>query len=136
MDKRLVLIDTSAWIKALRQKGHSPQLASLVSRLLEEDRVVTLPLVILELLAGIKSDKDYHELLEEFNALHQLDLTDKLWQEAYRVSFRLKKGGLIVPIADLILSVLAIHYDCELLHADRHFDLLAKYLPLRITKGV
>lgn len=133
MAKRLVLVDTSAWIKTLRERNNSSQLISLVSHLLEEDRVVTSPLIILELIAGIKSDKDYREFLEEFRALHQLDLTDKVWQEAYQFSFHLKREGVVVPIVDLLLSVLAIHYDCELLHVDKHFDLVAKYLPLRIA---
>jgi len=35
---------------------------------------------------------------------------------------------------DVSIASCAIVYDCQLLHRDRHFDLIAKHAPLKIYK--
>ena len=57
----LVLIDTSAWIHALRPGGN-PEVREQVRGLLTEGRVATCEMIILELVGGTRTEGEYQEL--------------------------------------------------------------------------
>jgi len=125
-----VLIDTSAWILALRPDG-SAAAREAVERLLATSRGVTTGIIMLELLCGTRSEREYHELKEELAVLPQLELTPTLWARAFHLGYDLRRAGLTLPTVDLLIAALALEYGCLLLHADRHFELLAQHHPLR-----
>jgi predicted nucleic acid-binding protein len=129
-----VLIDTSAWIWALRVDG--PVAARQeVEQLLATGRAVTTPIVILELLSGTRSRREFQELKEDLEALQQLEPTPSVWERAYRLGYDLRRAGLTLPTVDVLLAALALEYGCLLLHADRHFEQIAQRSPLR-AKGL
>ena len=128
MSDRLVLVDTSAWLAVFRAHG----LKAEVDTLQAANRIAINWLIRAELLAGAKDDQDYGRLNDELHGLHQLDLRDDVWQEAARLRFRLRRRGLLLPLADTTIAGCAMVYDCELLHADRHFDVIARATPLKI----
>ncbi len=119
----VTLIDTSAWIPALR-KGGSTRARNMVSRLIAENRAATAGIIKLELLAGTKTEKEYRELKEELEALVQLQITTDVWDRASHIAYRLRRKGVTVPTVDALIAALAAENDCKLLHADRHFDLM------------
>ena len=57
MNDRLVLVDTSAWILALRKDFHR-EAKNKIEALLAEDRVAIMPIIYLELLGGADTHKD------------------------------------------------------------------------------
>ncbi|MBI3460527.1 PIN domain nuclease [Candidatus Acetothermia bacterium] len=125
-----VLIDTSAWILALRPKG--PDSARVaVEELLTTSRAATARIIMLELLSGTRSTQEFRELKEELSSLQQLDLTPHVWEKAFDLGYQLRRAGLTLPTVDILISALALENDCTLLHADRHFEQVAKHHPLK-----
>lgn len=130
----LVLIDTSVWISALRVGGPLV-VRQEVEQLLATGRAVTTPIVILELLSGTRSRREFQELQEDLEALPQLELTLQVWERAYRLGYALRRAGLTLPTVDVLIAALALEHGCLLLHADRHFEQIAQRSPLR-TKNL
>lgn len=124
-----VLIDTSAWIHALRPGGLS-NIRQQVRNILTEGRAATCEIIILELLSGVRTEKEYWELYEDLKALQQFPITDIVWEQAYRLAHMLRSKGLSVPATDQLIASVAFTRSCNLLHCDKHFDLMAKYIKL------
>jgi len=123
---QLTLIDTSAWILALRKDG-SAQARSDIGRLIDKDLAATAGIVKLELLCGARTKAEYKELKEDLEALVQLQITKETWDRASDLAYRLRRKGLTVPSADVLIAAVAVENGCNLIHADRHFDLMAKH---------
>ncbi len=121
----LVLIDSSAWILALRPKG-SPKAQVLVGKLLDHDRAATAGMIMAELLQGARNEGEYQDLSSELGSLHYLPFPEEEWKMVAQLGHRLIRAGLKIPTSDLIIARLAIKHRCLLLHADRHFEMMAK----------
>lgn len=129
MSKRLVLIDSSAWISYLvRPKEEGEK----IDALLGEHRVAINAVIRLEILTGARDERQYRELEGSFEGLHFLELIPEVWRKAERMRFRLSQRGRVVPVADVLVASSALIYDCELLHRDRHFDQIARVESLTI----
>ncbi|PWB78674.1 MAG: hypothetical protein C3F08_08205 [Candidatus Methylomirabilota bacterium] len=63
-----VLIDTSAWIHALRPSGNVA-VREQVRALLAEGRAATCEMIVLELAGGARTEGEYRELCEDLKAL-------------------------------------------------------------------
>ncbi len=123
---RLTLIDTSAWILALRPEG--PQVArEAVGRLLAEGTAATTGMVMLELLSGARTKKEFQELHEDMKALIQLETAPHTWEEASRLAYASRRKGITVPATDVLVMAVAVEAGCTLLHADQHFELMAEH---------
>jgi len=55
-----------------------------------------------------------------------LEADAEVWEEGYRMGFKLRKAGIIVPLADILIASVAIRHGSPLLHRDKHFSLIAK----------
>lgn len=133
-----VLIDTSAWILALR-KGNSRPAKDEVNRLLADNRGATAGIILLELLSGTRTDDEYQELKDDLGALIQLEITSKTWEMASRLAYQLRRKGVTVPSTDVLIMAVAVENGCILLHGDRHFDLMGEQeegLPPKKVKSV
>jgi predicted nucleic acid-binding protein len=133
MNERLVLIDTSVWIQVLK-RDPPPALAETVRQTILNRRAATTGVVMLELLGGVRTERDYRELSEELRALHYLP-TEKAWPEAWQLSFRLRRHGMTVPSADVLIAAVAIAHQCTLFHADKHFAVIARNSTLQTREA-
>jgi len=124
--KPCVLIDTSAWILALRPDGPQPARQAVAHALAEGTAAIT-GIVQLELLSGAKTQREFRELQEDLNALTQLPTTDETWEAACRLAYALRRKGVTVPATDVLVMTVAKAAGCTLLHADHHFDLMARH---------
>jgi predicted nucleic acid-binding protein len=70
--------------------------------------------------------KEYHRLREDLEALVQLAITDEVWQDAAQLAFELRRDGITAPATDVLIASACRVHGCALLHADRHFDLMAE----------
>lgn len=129
----IYLVDTSAWVLALRADG-DPKVAGEVSAAIESNQAATCPVVLLELLSGVKTERHYQELESELRALRFIPVEDATWTAAYRIGFTLRKKGVSSPAADILIAAAALETNCIVLHRDRHFDLMAKYTGLKTKK--
>ncbi len=132
MSNRLVLADSSVWVAHLT--GQTTAAARSIGELLEANRLATNAVVRLELLTGARDEAQYAELEDALKGLHELPLSDAIWRRAERLRFELRGRGALIPVPDVIIACCALIYDCELLHTDRHFDLIARAMPLKIYR--
>jgi len=131
MSNNLVLIDTSVWILALR-KSPVPVVKNEVEHLLAENRVAIIPMIRLELLGGTKSLSEFTRLKSRLDALHKIPTDEANWEAAAQLSFKLRQHGKVIPYTDILIGSAAILANCLLLHADKHFDLMAEDTDLNV----
>ncbi len=131
MKNSLILIDTSIWIFAL-SKNFSLEIKEKVDTLLRENRVVICPMIKLELLGGTKTKKEFKRLKNRLDSLYEIKINDNLWQKAAEMAFSLRRKGMTVPYADILISASALSEGTLILHADEHFDLIAKNFDLPV----
>ncbi len=130
-----VLIDTSVWIFTLR-KNPVQEIVQRVDRLLAENAVATIGLVKLELLGGVKTEAEFRRLGSRLGALHLIETDAGLWEEAASLAFRLRREGLTVPSTDVLIAAGALRTRARIMHADTHFDEMARKLPLQVESYV
>jgi len=118
-----VLVDTTIWIDFLR--GGNEPVRDRVSVLVTADKAATADIIILELLRGARSRREYRTLHQDLTALPRLPLAATVWERAWGIGYDLRSKGVHVPTTDTIIAALAIEHACGLLHRDRHFDLIA-----------
>jgi predicted nucleic acid-binding protein len=135
MSNNLVLIDTSVWVPFLR-KFPPPVVKDEVEHLLAENRVAIFPMIRLELLGGTKSLNDFNRLKSRLYALHQIPVSETNWEAAAQLSLKLRQHGKVIPYTDILIGSAAILTNCLLLHADRHFDLMAEDTDLNVKSLV
>jgi len=124
----LILVDSTVWVHFLR--GIDPLLGERLTPLIVADRLVTSPVIILEILRGARDLKHYTQLDEDFSALRCLAMTDALWQRANRLAFTLRTKGVNAPLTDTLIAATALEHGLPLLHDDRHFEAIAGIVPL------
>ena len=126
----MVIIDTSAWLFALRKDFH-PSVKDRIETILLESDVAINGLIKLELLGGTKTEKEYKRLKSRLDSLFYIESTESLWEEASLLAFRLRRKGVTVPFTDIFIAVSAITHKAMLVHVDTHFDLIAKHADLK-----
>ena len=126
----MTLIDTSAWVEFLRDTGTS--VCGEVDRLLASDIAITDP-VLMEVLAGARSERHLHELrgLLARARLLRCDATD--FDMAAALFRRCRRSGETVRrLIDCLIAAVAIRNGVPILHADADFDVLARHTDLML----
>lgn len=131
MKDRKVLVDTSAWILSFRGKGHE-DLKTCLKEAIDANRAVVTPLIILELLQGCRTKKEYENLRLKLESLENCTLSESGWERLYSFGFSLRRKGLTLPTIDILIAFLATENDYILLHHDRHFRMIAEKSALRV----
>jgi len=119
------LIDTSAWIEAMRKDGDSV-VRSQVQGLLESGEAVLCDLVRLELWNGARGQAERRFLLDLEKDLERAPLDDEVWQTAIEFAQVCRDKGVTVPATDLLLLACSTLHGLELLHRDVHFEHASK----------
>ena len=88
---KLWLVDSSAWIFALRPRPFQP-IRRRVDELLAEDRIVITGVVELELLGGVRSERQFEELRESLAGLRRAEIREADWSGAAEMAFRLRRA--------------------------------------------
>ncbi len=132
MKDDLYLMDTSVWLEVLARGRGGSKLCRRVDDLLAADLVAITGMVRLELLGGARSEAEYRQLDRLLAALHPLPVPEESWDEAAHIGFELRQEGISAPFTDLIIAAVAIQNQTTLIHRDRHFDLIAAHLPLKV----
>jgi len=113
-----VLVDTSAWIDFFRQ---IEPCYSMVQRLLTEERVCTIGLIVAELMQGAKSEKELAVLRDFVHVFPYLPESPKSWQTAGELSYNLRRKGKTIGLADCFIAVCSREGNAALLTKDSHF---------------
>ena len=129
----MILADTSAWIEFLRATGGPAHLA--LRRLLRRGAdLVTSEVVVMETLAGARSDADLSRLRDLLLALPVLTIEGlRDFEEAALVYRTCRSAGeTIRGLTDCLIAVPAIRAGASILHNDVDFDAIARHTGLLI----
>jgi predicted nucleic acid-binding protein len=130
----VILADTSAWVEYLR-RTESPTDLALTTRIDADEPVATTGPVVMEVLAGAADPREHERCRGALAACEYLPIFDPDDFEAAAAIYRsCRRGGATVRRqADCLIAAIAIREAVEILHADRDFDAIAQYAPLRIA---
>ena len=126
----MIMVDTSVWIDYFNGKV-SPETNSL-DNVLTEGNVVIGDLILLEILQGLRTDKDYNLAKQNLKNLDQYELFGKQMVEKCATNYRSlrKKGITIRKTADVIIATFCIENNMPLLFSDRDFLPFVEHLKL------
>ena len=127
----MIVVDSSAFIEYYRPGG-DPETSSAVAEAISEDQVAVNGLIQAEIVSYAASEAARERLISDFAAFHWLDLNQADFALAHDLGFQLRQTGVTIPATDLIIAASAINYDAVLYHRDRHFDLMARSVPLAV----
>lgn len=119
----MTLIDTSAWIEALRSDGRH-EVRSQVAGLLETGQAALCPMVTLELWNGAGGEAERAKLRRLTENLPSYEITHAAWARAVELATTARSKGVTVPATDIVIAATAAVHNLGLLHSDRHFDAL------------
>lgn len=125
------LIDSSAWIEYYRKEGNKDYKICISNAIKNNDAAVN-GIIRLEILVFTKTQSEYNELSSDFNAFHNLELNDKIFQKASEIGFDFRRRGITIPSADLIIAANAIVTESQLIHFDKHYTYIAEQYPLEL----
>lgn len=130
----MILPDSSAWIEYLRATGSDQHRA--VRALLAGDEIAVTDPVIMEILAGARSDADLQRLRRLMAGCRYVGVqAPGDFEDAAALQRRCRAGGATVRrLVDCLIAAVAIRADLEVLHRDRDFDTIAAHCPLRVSR--
>lgn len=124
-ENRVVLVDTSSWIEALRTSGRK-DVRERVRRLVVQGHAAWCDMVLLELWAGARGEYEQQKLREMESVLDCLPVNKDVWRYSNRLALQCRKAGYTVPCADLIIASCALFHSVELEHCDSHLDIISE----------
>ncbi len=125
----MVFVDSSVWIDFFKIGEKSETLVSLLNL----DLVYTNEIVMIELLPVLRLQKNT-EIIESLSTLYKSEM-NIFWDGLQQLQLiNLKNGINKVGIPDLIIVQHCIYYSLELWTFDKHFELMAKHINLKIFK--
>jgi hypothetical protein len=127
----VILVDSSVWIDYLRG-GDTPQVRKL-DTLLGTVPLAVGDLIVVEVLQGCPSDREFDEVARLLQTFQQVELCgNDVKVEAARNFRRLRALG-ITPrkTIDTVIATRCLVSDYELLHDDRDFEPFERHLGLR-----
>lgn len=126
----MVLVDSSAWIEALRRKGRL-DVKLAVEGLLDAYEAQWCAPVRLEVLGGARTE-ERGRLGRHFSVVPFRSCAEADWDRAISLAWKLRDNGLTVPWLDVMIAALALHDDVRLYTVDAHFSKIAELTGLRL----
>jgi predicted nucleic acid-binding protein len=124
----MYLIDSSAWIEYLRPHG-SAKVKERVREALRREEACCCGIVMVEVLRGANSEKDWSLLQESLAALPQLPLDEAAVERASRWGFMLDRKGKTASTTDLLIASTSFKR-AKLIHLDSDFKMIASVADL------
>ncbi len=131
----MILADTSAWIDFLRDRETSA--ASDLDRALGTNRVLIGDLILVELLQGYSDGRQLEDLKRDLQLIPVMTLCGPsiafLAADNYRLLRR--KGITVRGTIDVIIATWCVENDVPLIHDDRDYNGMEKWLGLKRWEG-
>ncbi len=128
----MILVDASAWIQYLRATDSRED--ELLQQLIPEQRVATTEPVLMELVAGARTDRERDALRATLARAEMLpcEYEDFLAAADLYASAR-RAGTRVRGLMDCLIAAVAIRTHTPVLSADRDFETLAALSPLQLA---
>jgi predicted nucleic acid-binding protein len=126
------VVDTSIWIDYLNKKENTE--TRLVNSFIDKNEIITLPVIIQEVLQGIKEHQVFLMLKETFLTftIAQYNNIEAAIRAAMLYRFLRQKGVTIRKPNDCLIAVICIDNDFPLLENDVDFKNIAKFTKLKL----
>ena len=130
----MIVADTSAWIDYFN--GVEADHVEILDNELLYNRVIICDLIIAELLQGFRTEKQLRIAKEIVERLEYVDFVGKeiAYKTAETYIILWKKWVTLRKTIDMIIGTFCIMHDIELIHNDKDYDPLEKYLGLKVKK--
>lgn len=130
----MILVDSSVWIDYFNGKKTSQ--TDWLDSALGNKPIIIGDLILTEVLQGFQSENDFRKakkILLEFPFMEMVGQNMAIKSAA---NYRLlrKKGVTIRKTIDVMIGTFCIYYHFSLLHDDRDFDPIEKYLKLKTIR--
>lgn len=128
----MVLVDSSAWIEALRRKG-SLEVKLAVEGLLDAYEAMWCSPVRLEVMGGARRE-ERHRLGIHFSVIPYRTVTEQDWEHAISLAWRLRDLGVTCPWNDVLIAAIALREQVRVYAIDKHFEAMFHHLKLRLYR--
>ncbi|MFA5802676.1 MAG: PIN domain nuclease [Thermoleophilia bacterium] len=127
----MILVDSSVWIDYFN--GRKTAGTDWLDAALGSEQLVTGDIILTEVLQGFQSDKDFNTAKKLLLTFPVMEMGGQEMAIKSAMSYRLlrKKGVTVRKTIDVMIGTFCIHNHILLLHSDRDFDPMEKYLKLR-----
>jgi predicted nucleic acid-binding protein len=129
----MIVVDSSVWIAQLR--GLPTAAVARLERLVEEDDILVGDIVLLEILQGARDDAHAAAIERQMRKFPiEAMSSPALAVDAARSYRALRDRGVTVrKTIDMIIGSFCIRHGHALLHDNRDFDAMQRYLGLRVV---
>lgn len=126
----MILVDTSVWIDYFR--GVDTPQTNRLDALLGTEPLLLGDIILVEVLQGFTTERDFNQALRLMTALTQIDIAGRdLAIQAARNFRALRERGITIrKTIDTLIATRCIVDGHSLLYSDRDFDPFAKHLGL------
>lgn len=127
----MIVVDTSVWINYFN--GKSTWQTEFLDKLLKEVPIIIGDLILTEVLQGFRSDKNYEIAKNNLSILpfKQMVGYKVALQSAQNYRILRKKGISVRKTIDVLIGTFCIMENYTLLHDDKDFEPMKKYLSLK-----
>lgn len=127
----MILVDSSVWIDYFNGKKTSQ--TDWLDSILGDTPVIMGDLIMTEVLQGFQNDKDFRVARDILLGMPFMAMGGKVIALESAMNYRLlrKKGVTVRKTIDVMIGTFCIHYRLPLLHDDRDFDPIVKFLGLK-----
>ena len=131
----MTIIDTSVWIDFFNGKATAE--TEVLDRLLGIESLIVGDLILVEVLQGFRSDRDFRQALALLAALEFREMVGQRVVLASARNYRMLRaqGVTVRKTVDVIIGTFCILNGHRLLHSDRDFDPMESHLGLEVVKA-
>jgi hypothetical protein len=128
----MILIDSSVWIDYFN--GKKTAQTDWLDSSLGNTPIIISDLILTEVLQGFQTDKDFKIAMDPLLGIQFMSTGGKELALESAMNYRIlrRKGVTVRKTIDIIIGTFCIHHEITLLHDDRDFDPMVKFLGLEI----
>lgn len=130
----MILVDSSVWIDYFN--GKATRETDILNILLGRELIVTGDLILAEVLQGFKNDRDFLKARDLLDTLICREMLGKNMAVKSAQNYRRlrSKGVTVRKTIDVIIATFCVQHRLPLLHGDKDFEPMARYLKLETIK--
>jgi len=130
----VIIVDTSVWIDYFN--GEVNAHTDLLDRMLSSERIAIGDIILAEVLHGFRRDADFRKALELFEALEFKEMLGRQMALRCAQNYRkLRRAGVTArKTIDVMIATFCVVNGHVLVHDDRDFEPMEKYLGLKVLK--
>lgn len=128
----MILVDSSVWIGYFN--GEKTSETDRLDSLLGNTPIIMGDLILVEVLQGFQRDKDFKVARDLLLGMPFVEMGGRALalESAANYRYLRKRGVTVRKTIDVMIGTFCIHYQVPLLHDDRDFEPMVKFLGLKI----